>query len=263
MTATMTASPEQRTPPLRREEQLDVVHLGRIDFQEAWRAQQRFAEARRAGRCGNTLLLADHPPTLCTGVLGQDEHVLITSSQRHALGLPYYRVDRGGDVMYVGPGHLVAYPIVSLPSLDLDPIGYLRLLEQVLIDALADFGIEAHRIRGLTGVWVGEDKIAGVAVKVARGVTTHGFNLNVSPDLAMYRHIVTCGNHGRGVTSMERLLGRRIGPEEVEAAVIAQARPALAVSAGGAGPYSVGTSEAWSGPGRRQALLERTEEEEA
>ncbi|MEE9285501.1 MAG: lipoyl(octanoyl) transferase LipB, partial [Dehalococcoidia bacterium] len=141
---------------------------------------------------------------------------------RAALGLPYYRVDRGGDVMYLGPGHLVAYPVLRLADHALDPLQYLRALEQTVIQALDDFGIRGRRIPGLTGVWVREAKIAGVAVKVARGVTTHGFNLNVSPDLSYYRYIVTCGNHGRDVTSMEQLLGAPPDLTAVEERVVAQ-----------------------------------------
>lgn len=209
----------QSPPPASR--RLNVVTLGRLDYLEAWALQQRYAQERKAGRIGDTLLLAQHPHTLCTGVLGKDAHVLIGSAEREALSLPYYRVDRGGDVMYVGPGHLVAYAIVALTGLGLDPIQYVRLLEQAVMETLADFGIHAHRINGLTGVWVDGAKIAGVAIKVSQGVTTHGFNLNVNPDLSYYGYIVTCGNRGREVTSMERLLGRPVPMGQVEAAVIA------------------------------------------
>ena len=188
-------------PPLR------LVYLGWMAYLDAWRVQQQYATARREQRIGDHLLLVRHPPTLCTGVLGKDEHVQISEADRQALGLPYHRSDRGGDVMYVGPGQVIAYPILSLPQRGLDPIEYLRTLEAIVIETLADFGIAGTREPGLTGVWVNGAKIAGVAIRVAGGVTTHGFNLNVCPDLAWFRHIVTCGNRGREVTSMERVLG--------------------------------------------------------
>ncbi len=202
--------------------QLQVVRLPLMDFMDGCRVQSDYAEARRTGTIGDTLLLARHPHTYCTGVLGKDRNVLIGEADRQALGVPYYRVDRGGDVMYLGPGHLVAYPIVSLGSHSLDPISYLRTLEEVVIRTLGEHGVRAGRIHGLTGVWAGQAKIAGVAVKVSRGVTTYGFNLNVSPDLSFYQHIVTCGNVGREVTSMERLLGRAPLQREVEDSVVRQ-----------------------------------------
>ena len=197
-----------------------VIRLESMDFLEGCRLQKAYAEARREGLIGDTLLLARHPHTFCTGALGKDEHVLLSEAGRRALGIPYYRVDRGGDVMYLGPGQVVAYPILRLADRGLDPLQYLRALEEVAIRALSEFGIQARRIVGLTGVWVGEAKIGGVAVKLSRGVTTYGFNLNVTPDLSFYRHIVTCGNAGRDVTSMERLLGRAPGLREVEDRVV-------------------------------------------
>lgn len=130
--------------------------------------------------------------------------------------------------MYVGPGQVVAYPIVKLANRGLDPIQYLRLLEETAIRTLADFRLKGARIPGLTGVWVGGAKIAGVAVKVSGGVTTHGFNVNVDPDLAMFRYIVTCGHAGRAVTSMARLLGQTPAVEEVEERAVAHLGTLLA-----------------------------------
>lgn len=208
---------------------LHLVRLGRIDYLEALEVQQRYAAARGEGALGDTIILAQHPHTLCTGPLGRDAHVLLSERERRAIGLPYYRVDRGGDVMYLGPGQLVAYPVLFLAEHGLDPISYLRALEQVVIGALAWFGVRGRRIPGLTGVWVGEAKIAGVAIKVSRGIATHGFNLNVDPDLSFFRHIVTCGNVGRGVTSMARALGRPVSVSQVEERVIASFEDVLGV----------------------------------
>ena len=198
-----------------------AVRLPLMDVLEASAVQRAYADRRKANAVPDTVLLARHPPTFCTGVLGKDRNMLATEEERRHIGVPYVRLDRGGDLMYVGPGQVVAYPIVLLADLGLDPIRYLRLLEEVVIRALADFRINAVRIPGSAGVWVGGAKIAGVAVKVSGGVTTYGFNLNVDPDLAMFRHIVTCGNMGRPVTSMAQTLGLAPALEAVEERVVA------------------------------------------
>ena len=217
---------------------LRVVRLETMDFLEGWELQKADADARREGLIGDTLLLARHPHTFCTGVLGKDEHLRLSEPQRRSLGIPYYRVDRGGDVMYVGPGHLVAYPVLRLEGYGLDPLQYLRALEEVVMRTLAEFGIRSGRIAGLTGVWAGEAKIAGVAVKLSRGVTTHGFNLNVDPDLSFYRHIVTCGNAGRDVTSMERLLGLAPSLREVEDCIVGSFEEVFGCRRNGSGSLS-------------------------
>lgn len=191
-----------------------------MDYMVCCSLQRRLAEARAQGLVGDTLLLAQHPPTYCTGVLGKDDHVLLPPEELRRLGIPYYRSDRGGDVMFVGPGQVIGYAIVRLADLSLDPIRHLRLLEEVVLKALASFGVRGRRIPGLTGVWVEERKIAGVAVKVSRGVTTHGFNINLNPELSYFRHIVTCGNRGRGVASMQALLGWTPSREDVETCVV-------------------------------------------
>ncbi len=236
VTATSSASPAAYSPPLAGEgwgevtpgsvRPFRILDLGRLDYLEALAIQRDLAKERIAGVAGDALLLAEHPHAFCTGVLGKDEHLLLSDAERHALGVPYYRTDRGGDIMYVGPGQLVAYPIVRLGRLGLDPVSYLRLLEAVIIATLAAFGIEARRIPGLTGVWAGDRKIAGVAAKVAGGVTTHGLNLNIAPDLRWFDCIVTCGNKGKGVTSMARELGHAPARQDVAAALIASFRQA-------------------------------------
>src|SRR5262249_9374481 len=139
------------------------------------------------------------------------------------VGAQLVRTDRGGDVTYHGPGQLVGYPIVTLPEWRAglrDVVGYVREIEGVLIDVLADLGIEAGRRERLTGVWVGEEKVAAIGVRVARGRTRHGFALNVDPDLGMFRHIVPCGIRDKGVTSIARLLGRPVAMEDVVTRVV-------------------------------------------
>jgi lipoyl(octanoyl) transferase len=168
--------------------------------------QSRLHEQRAAGEVIDTLLLLEHPHVFTIGRRGTRADVLWDLAALHERGVEVVETDRGGMVTYHGPGQLVGYPIVDLgPQGDL--VGYLRRLEDVLIAALADHGIEAGRLTGATGVWVGFDKVGAIGVRVTRGVTKHGFALNVSPDLSYFGGIVPCGILDKGVTSMQRLLG--------------------------------------------------------
>ena len=192
--------------------------LGRVPFAEAETLQR--ALHSRAG--DDYLLLLEHPPVYTLGTQADPSHVLVPPT---SVGAELAYVDRGGDVTYHGPGQLVGYPIVTLPEWRdglRDVVRYVRDLEAVLVAALRDFGIEAHRDPRYTGVWVGDEKIAAIGVKVARGRTRHGFALNVDPDLGMFRNIVPCGIADRGVTSMRGALGRGVEFRAVVDAVVAQ-----------------------------------------
>ncbi len=190
-------------PPLT---QLTAYWAGRVDYQDAWQWQRRLEEARRAQRIGDVMVLLEHPHTYTIGRRGTRDHLLIDAAALDRLGAVCLEVDRGGDITYHGPGQLVGYPIIDLTRLGGDVTGYLRLLEGALIEALGRFGIAAGRLPGFTGVWVGQEKIAAIGVKVRSGITSHGFALNVATDLDFFRHIVPCGILDKGVTSMERLL---------------------------------------------------------
>jgi lipoyl(octanoyl) transferase len=215
-----------------------VRRLGLIPYREAWELQRRLAEQRRAGEIEDSLLLLEHPHTYTIGRSGTKEHVYLGDEEMAARGITCLEVDRGGDVTYHGPGQLVGYPILDLgPKPDVG--AYLRGLEGCLIAVLADFGIAAGRLSGYTGVWIeGQRKIAAIGVKVASGITTHGFALNVSTDLSLFDHILPCGISDKGVTSMARELGRAPAMGAVEDAVTARfaegfrapGRPAAAVA---------------------------------
>ncbi len=182
---------------------LQVRWLGRVGYHEADQLQRSLHEHAR----NDYLLLLEHPHVYTMGSAAKPEHVLV---EPRAVGAELVHADRGGDVTYHGPGQLVGYPIIELRASQAgqrDVVAYVRKIEQVLIETLADFGVVAHRSDGFTGVWVGEEKIAAIGVRVARGKTRHGFALNVDPDLAMFDHIVPCGIRDRGVTSLARLLG--------------------------------------------------------
>ena len=190
--------------------------------------QQRLAEARRRQEIPDTLLLLEHPHTYTIGRKGSRAHVFLTDQELAERGISCLDVDRGGDVTYHGPGQLVGYPILDLgPQPDVG--AYLRGLEAVLIDAVAEFGIRAGRIPDYTGVWISDRKIAAIGVKVAQGITTHGFALNVQPDLSLFRHILPCGIPDKGVTSMALELGWAPPMPAVESAVIALFKNRFAV----------------------------------
>ena len=196
-------------------ETCSVAWLGLLPYQEAWDLQRGLARARAEGRVGDTLLLLEHPHVYTIGRRGQDADVSLDSEGLRCLGVTLFQVDRGGQVTYHGPGQLVGYPIIGLRDWGGGPLAYVRALERVLIDTLADFGIPAQRSEGFTGVWVNRAKIAAIGVKISAGVTLHGFALNVDPDLSYYRYIVPCGIPDCQVTSMARYLGRTVPMDEV------------------------------------------------
>ncbi len=188
---------------------MDVRRLGVVPYREAWAMQQELAADRRAGRIPDTVVLLQHPHTYTIGRSGTRDHVFLTEKELATRGITCVEVDRGGDVTYHGPGQLVGYPILDLgPTPDVGR--YLRLLESSLIDVLADFGVSADRLSGYTGVWIANRKIAAIGVKVAQGVTTHGFALNVTTDLSYFSHILPCGIPDKGITSMALELGDRV-----------------------------------------------------
>ena len=201
---------------------LAVRRLGRLPYAEALALQRSLVEDRRAGRIPDTLLLVEHPHVLTLGVRGDGgrSHILATNEALAARGIEVHETGRGGDITSHGPGQLVGYPIINLNPDRRDVHRYVRDLETVLIRTAADYGITAGRIEGLTGVWVGNEKLAAIGVRIARWITSHGFALNVTTDLALFDLIVPCGIAGRGVTSLGRLLDRPVETAEVENRVI-------------------------------------------
>ena len=204
----------------------ETRRLGRIDYEAGLALQQQLVEDRRAGRIGDTLLLLEHPPVITLGVKtrGKPTNVIATAQALEDAGVTVHETGRGGDVTYHGPGQLVGYPIFDLRPDRCDVHQYVRDLEEALIVAMRRFGIEGGRVKGLTGVWVGpagrEAKLAAIGVRISRWITSHGFALNVSPDLSHFALIVPCGITDRGVTSIARLIGREVPMAEVEDAVV-------------------------------------------
>jgi lipoyl(octanoyl) transferase len=205
---------------------LNALHLGLVPYETALQLQRTLMELRKANRVENTLLLLEHPPVITLGRNAQLSNVLASPEFLAQRGVELFDIDRGGDVTFHGPGQLVAYPIFDLRSFEprLGAVEFVRRLEEVLIRTCGDFGIATQRIKGLTGVWTyalrnkPEAKIAALGVHISRGVTTHGFALNVSTDLDFFSLIVPCGITGKPVTSMQRELQKAITLEEVATA---------------------------------------------
>ena len=189
---------------------LHVRKLGRIPYADGLDLQARLVKQRQAGEIPDQLLLLEHDPVFTLGRNARKDNVLLSEEVLRQRGFDVFESGRGGDVTYHGPGQVVGYPIIDLSPDRRDVHRYVRDLEEVMIRCCADYGIDAGRVEGLTGAWVGEDKIGAIGVRIARWVTSHGFALNVSTDLSAFDLIVPCGIRGRGVTSLERLLGRPV-----------------------------------------------------
>ena len=178
--------------------------LGLLGWAQAFEIQRQLVAHRKAGEVPDQLLVVEHPHVVTVGRNGRDENLLASPEVLLRTGIEMYRTDRGGDVTYHGPGQIVGYPILDLREWKRDVGAYVRAIEQMLIDTLADFGIAAVREPGLTGVWTQGAKIAAIGVHLSRWVTSHGFALNVSTDLQYFSYIVPCGL-SRPVTSIERM----------------------------------------------------------
>jgi len=190
--------------------QLAVVDLGRTSYKEAWDLQRQIFESRLRREIPDTLLLTEHDHVFTIGKTGDENHLLASERELSELGVEVLNVDRGGDVTYHGPGQVVGYPIIDLHAHYLDLHRYLRDIEEVIIQTLAEFQVRAHRDEGFTGVWVGNNKIAAIGVKVSRWITMHGFALNVNTDLTYFDRIIPCGIFHKGVTSLEQIVGETI-----------------------------------------------------
>jgi lipoyl(octanoyl) transferase len=191
-----------------------VRHLGRVPYAEGLQIQEQLVAERQAGRIVDVLLMLEHDPVFTMGRNAQAENVLLSKEALKTKGFDLFETGRGGDVTFHGPGQVVGYPILELPTDRRDVHRYVRDLEEVMIRACAGYGVTAGRIAGKTGAWVGTEKVGAIGVRIARWVTSHGFALNVSNDLEPFALIVPCGIRDHGVTSLSRLLGREVAAEE-------------------------------------------------
>ena len=205
-----------------RQSALEVRKLGKMPYADALQIQQTLVRQRRDNEVSDVLLLAEHPHVVTLGVNARHRlsNLLVTPAQLSAMGVELHDVTRGGDVTYHGPGQLVGYPILDLRPDRCDVHRYVRDLETVIMRTVLMFGVRSSRMPGLTGVWVGDDKLAAIGVRLSRWVTSHGFSLNVSTDLAYFDLIRPCGIDGKGVTSLSRVTGSRVLCESVESVLI-------------------------------------------
>ena len=193
-----------------------IFDLGRSDYQSSLEVQKLLVDGRKRGEIPDCLMFVEYLHLITLGRSASLEHLLVSKSVLERNGVELCFTDRGGDITYHGPGQLIAYPVIDLKEWRRDIGHYLRGLEHCIIATLADFGIPARRIPGMTGVWVKEEKIAAIGIRTSQWVTSHGFALNVSSDLSFFDFIIPCGLKSRGVTSMLDILGRAVDISDVK-----------------------------------------------
>lgn len=193
--------------------------LGCVDYQKAWDFQHNMVKARTAGSVGDTILLLEHYPVYTLGRRSNREHLLLTEEDLRSEGAQIIDVDRGGEITFHGPGQLIGYPIIDLHGRG-GPLRYVRDLETVLINALGTLGVPTYRLPGLTGVWANDSKVAAIGVKINRGITSHGFAINVEMDLKWFDNIVPCGIQDKNITSLTQLLGRPVPLKKVADVIV-------------------------------------------
>lgn len=190
-----------------------------MPYGEAWDLQYRLHSLRREGKIEDTLLLLEHPHTYTLGKTADRANLIGSDQYLEENGIKVFEIDRGGDITYHGPGQLVGYPIIDLQKWKPDSHLYLRTLEEMMIDVLADYGITAGRKDGFTGVWISEEKIAAIGIKISRWVTMHGFAFNINTDLNLFSGIIPCGIKDKEVTSLSKILGREIDMDEIKSKI--------------------------------------------
>lgn len=211
---------------------IDTYNLGLAPYQQTWDLQHAIQadiiaekRAERNGefsglRSNDVFLFVEHPHVYTIGKSGDEENLLRSTAELLQLDAEFVKIDRGGDITYHGPGQIVGYPILDLDRHFTDIHKYLRFLEEIIIGICDDYGIKAGRIDGLTGVWVGEEKICAMGIRSSRWVTMHGFALNVNTDLSYFNHIVPCGIQDKAVTSLQKLLGKEINIKDVQGRIV-------------------------------------------
>ena len=196
---------------------LEIRRLGLVAYGDALQLQRTLVEERRAERVPDLLLLLQHPPVITLGVKGDGgrSNIIATGARLAELGIEVSETGRGGDVTYHGPGQIVGYPIIDLKPDRCDVHRYVRDLEETMIRVCGDYGVAAGRIKGMTGAWIGGEKVGAIGVRISRWITCHGFAFNVTTNLERFELIVPCGIAQHGVTSLERAVGRPLSLDEV------------------------------------------------
>ena len=195
---------------------MNILDLGRMSYNSAWDIQKEYHKKVVSGKEPDTLIIVEHDPVYTLGKSANDNHLLQSASEE----IQVFRIERGGDITFHGPGQIVVYPILDLNRFVKSVSWYMRTLEKIIIDTLSDFEIKAELKDGLTGVWVGDEKIGAQGVRISRWVTMHGLALNVNTDLRYFDGIIPCGIFDYGVTSMEKLMGRKQDTNKVKNTII-------------------------------------------
>jgi len=193
-----------------------VINAGMLGYEDAWYLQNGLKKARLEEKVGDTLILVQHPPTITLGRRGNEDNILVGRDVLKREGIDFFVTNRGGDITCHGPGQLVGYPIISLSKQGLSVSHYMRRLEDVIMRSLKDMGIIAKKLPHTIGVWIGEKKVASLGIRVTRGVTTHGFALNINNDLRPFDFINPCGMKGLKVTSLREVLGEDVNCAYIE-----------------------------------------------
>ena len=196
--------------------EVQILDLGQKPYKDVWNLQKKMQLKRLNGDIGDVLILVEHDPVYTLGKNANPDHLL----QSRDRSIDVFNIERGGDITFHGPGQLVGYPILDLSNYKKSVSWYMRSLEQLTIDVLYEFKISAKRVEGLTGVWVGDEKIAAQGVRLTKWITMHGFSININTDLSFYDGIIPCGIFNRGVTSMKEILNRTQKMEKVKSLVI-------------------------------------------
>ncbi len=199
---------------------LTYSDLGLIDYQKAWDLQHTLFEMRRTNKINDTLLLLEHPHTYTFGKSADKSNLLFDDAELEKRNISIYDIDRGGDITYHGPGQLVGYAILDLKNWEQDTHKYLRALEEVIIQTLSEFGIEATRDEEHTGVWVNDKKICAIGIKVSRWISMHGFALNINTDMDLFNGIVPCGIEEKGVTSLSEELNKKCNIDIIKSSLV-------------------------------------------
>ncbi|MBE2217052.1 MAG: lipoyl(octanoyl) transferase LipB [Ignavibacteria bacterium] len=196
------------------------IDLGHADYKEVWDLQTKTHLEKQNGRTDDIIYTVEHNHVYTLGKSGSRDHILLSEAEMAAKGISYYEIDRGGDITYHGPGQLVVYPIINLNNYYKDTHRYLRDLEEVVIKTLAELGITSTRDEEFTGVWVGEEKICAIGIKVSRWITMHGIAFNVNTELEYFNKIIPCGIFHKGVTSIKKELNKEADMNEVKKIIL-------------------------------------------
>ena len=198
------------------QEKIKILDLGHSPYREVWDLQKKMHKDRINSKINDTLIFVEHESVYTLGKNANKDHLLQSKDD----SIDVFDIERGGDITYHGPGQLVVYPILDLTNYQKSVSWYMRKLEQVTIDLLSEYNIKATRSEGLTGVWVGDEKIAAQGVKISKWVTMHGFSINVNTNLDFYNSIIPCGIFDRGVTSISEILGKLIDMNQIKMVII-------------------------------------------